>query len=286
MKTHGRIHEMLRIDAEALPASSAAGATSGMYDMANYDQALISVALGLRNASIGTISTVILDLMETSAVSAAPTSAAGGATGIQIGSAGNTAHAAAAGIRSLVFMAGTGSTTGETFRFGLGSDIVTFTWTSITSLTSVSTAWNSTMCYFGAGSAVEGSANTGPQLAIDSIQRALKSTAISIGGKNVFELSTPDTHSLVVRLKNSNQGNIMFANTAATESMVACPMEIAAAFSIRTDQLTATANKRFIGVKMTSVNQACAAAVTVIRAGGRYMPCSPKDFIGTLKVSS
>lgn len=286
MKTHGRIHEMLRVDAEALPTSSAAGSTSGMYDMSGYDQAFISVALGLRNASIGTISTVILDLMETSAVSAAPTSAAGGATGIEIGSAGNTAHAAAAGIRSIVFKTGTGSTTGETFRFGLGTDIVTFAWTSITSLTSVSTAWNSTMCYFGAGSAVEGSAATGPQLAMDSIQRALKSTAICIGGPNVFSLTTPSTDSMVIRTNNSNKGNIMFANTAATQSIVACPMEIVGGFSIRADKLTSTANKRFIGIKMTSSNQVAGAAVTVIRAGGRYMPCNPKDLIGTVKVVS
>jgi hypothetical protein len=44
------------------------------------------------------------------------------------------------------------------------------------------------------------------------------------------------------------------------------------AFDIKADQLTSTASKRYLGVKVSTAATSCRAAITVIRTGGRYMP--------------
>ena len=50
-------------------------------------------------------------------------------------------------------------------------------------------------------------------------------------------------------------------------------------FDIRADQLTSTANKRFISAKVSTASTACRAAVTVIRSGGRYLPPADGKYV-------
>jgi hypothetical protein len=284
------LSETLKLDFEALPASTVAGTTSGMYDMRDYDHAFIGVALGLKAASIATISTVWVDLMETSAVSAAPTSAAGGKTGIELGAPGNTSLPSTAGIKAVLMVADTGATTGELFHMGVGTNIVTLTFSSLTSYTSAGTWWTATAAYFGAGSAVETTADTGETGVLDSIRRVLQSTRLCIGGPHVWNFTTPSTDSMTIELVNppdkiiksaSTAGPLCmyFNNTMSTETVVARAGVVCGGFNIRADQMTSTASKRFIGVKLTSAAQAVGLGITVIRSKGRYMP---QGFIGKL----
>jgi hypothetical protein len=220
--------------------------------------------------------------METSAVTAAMTSACGAKTGIVIGSLGNTAIAANVGCKTIFLKMGTGTTTGETFHLGLGTDIVTFTFSSLATMIAVgatNTNIKATVAYFGSGSAIDSSANTGETLCLDNIRAILESTQCVIGGPNVFKITTPSTNSMTLGIANSTKGCWFFSNTASTETILGHAGEIACGFDIRSDQLTSTLNKRFIGVKMTSCAQAGGITVSVIRAQGRYMP---SGFVGKL----
>jgi hypothetical protein len=282
MINNGKLSETLKIDFETMVASTTGGTTSAPYDMSGFDRAFIGVSIGLRPASIATLSTVWVDLMETSAVTAAMTSACGAKTGIVIGSLGNTAIAANVGCKTIFLKMGTGTTTGETFHLGLGTDIVTFTFSSLATMIAVgatNTNIKATVAYFGSGSAIDSSANTGETLCLDNIRAILESTQCVIGGPNVFKITTPSTNSMTLGIANSTKGCWFFSNTASTETILGHAGEIACGFDIRSDQLTSTLNKRFIGVKMTSCAQAGGITVSVIRAQGRYMP---SGFVGKL----
>ena len=282
MINNGKLSELVKIDFEAMPSSTTAGTTSAPYDMRGYDRAFIGVTIGVRPASIATLSTVWVDLMETSAVTAAMTSACGAKTGIVIGSLGNTAIAANVGCKTILLKMGTGTTTGETFHVGLGTDIVTFTFSSLATMIAVgatNTNIKATQAYFGSGSAIDSSANTGETLCLDNIKAILASTQVCIGGPNMFNFSTPSTNSMSIQIANANKGCWFFSNTASTETILAMPGEIACGFDIRADQLTSTLNKRFIGVKMTTTAQIGGIGITVIRSNGRYMP---GGFVGKL----
>jgi len=233
-------------------------------------------------ATVSTMSTVWVDLMETSAVSAAPTSAAGSKTGIHLGALSNTAITATAGCRAIMFNVDTGATTAEAFHFGLGTKSVLFTFSSYATMIAPSTNYTATAAYFGAGSAVESTANTAEQLLLDNLKTSLMSTRLCIGGPNVFKFTTPSTDALLIEVVNSTSGPITFSNTMSTETIVGLCAEVAVGFDITADQLTSTLSKRFIGVKTSTTNQICQASVTVVRSKGRYIPCMPGNFVGVL----
>ena len=278
-----KLSESLKIDFEAMPSSTAAGTTSAPYDMAGYSDAFVGVAIGLRPASISTLTSaaanIVVDLMETSAVTAAMTSAAGGKTGITLGATGNTAITATAGCRSIFLKMGTDCTAGQTFHFGLGTVDVLFTQSTFGTMITPSSNYTATAAYFGQGSGLDSTANTAETIALDSIRTALSSTRLAIGGPNVFAFSTPSTNSMSIKVVNSDKGNITFSNTASTECILGYCGEVAGGFDIRSDQLTSTLAKRFIGVKMTTSAQIAGIGITVIRSKGRYMPA---NFAGKL----
>jgi hypothetical protein len=65
-------------------------------------------------------------------------------------------------------------------------------------------------------------------------------------------------------------GNLGMSDTA--DMMAASVQQAVGAFDISVDQMASTANKRYIGVKVSTLSTAAQAAVTVIRAGGSYLP--------------
>jgi len=198
MINNGKISENVKIDLEAFTASTAAGTStnvSGLYDMQEFDRAFIGVSLGVKAAAgITTLSSVWVDLVESSAASVVGTSACGAKTGIQIGTSCNTAISSTDGIKGFMFQSAsaasaTGSTTGDAFRLGLGTAIVTFTYSSLAAniaIGATNTNIKSTVAYFGSGSVVNTTADTGHTLLIDNLRNVLKSTQICFGGPNVF----------------------------------------------------------------------------------------------------
>jgi len=278
-----KISETHKISVESFLASSSAGegTTSGLYDMAGYDQAFLGVNIGIKG-TIATISTVWVDLMESSNVTTAPTSACGGRAGMVIGTLDNTAFTATAGVRAIILKMGdaggtTCTTTGDLFHIGLGTEVATLTWSTLTA-NLAATAWTATAAYFGA-QGVAATANTGQNLTLDSVRTALQSTRLSFGGQDVFKFTTPDTHTMIVEVINAKAGCFNFSNTVSTKTICARPSQIAAAFEIRSDQLTSTLNKRYVGLKTSTTNQAAQIGFTIIRTKGRYMPTG---FIGKM----
>ena len=269
-----KISEHCKINLETHLSSTTAGTTSGLYEMHDYDRAFIGVNIGIKG-TIATISTIWVDLMESSHVTAAPTSACGGKVGIQIGTLDNTLITATAGVKSLIMKMGdnggtTCTTTGDKFTIGLGTDVATLSWSTLTA-NLAATAWSATAAYFGA-QGVNATANTGQNLTLDSIRTALQSTRLRFGGPEVFKFTTLDTHVMLIETINSRCGAFNFNNTCSTKTVVARPANIAAGFEIRSDQLTSTLNKKYIGMKLSSSNQHATIGFTIIRSGGRYMP--------------
>ncbi len=279
MKTAGRIIEHLRVDSESEVGATVAGSSvSRLYDMRDYDQAafVFSMGLGTTNACIATCASVVVDLVESSAASVAGTTLIGGKATIAIGTTNNTAIPLTAGCQSIILMSGsaasaTAATTGDAFRFGTGTDVVTFTFSSEASMTDP-TAGNlsATQAYFGS-SVAAATAATGGTALIDSIIAALKSDILACGGPNVFRFSTPDTGSVRIEAVNST-APIFYNNTMATTRMVGWCAAAAVTIPVRADQLTATANKTLVGLRWTTLAQALGVNVTCIRSGGRYMP--------------
>ncbi len=278
-----KISETHKISVESFLSSTSAaeGTTSGLYDMTGYDQAFLGVNIGIKG-TIATISTIWVDLMESSHVTAAPTSACGGKVGIEIGTLNNTVITATAGVRALILKMGdaggtTCTTTGDLFHIGLGTEIATLTWSTLTA-NLAATAWTATAAYFGA-QGVDATANTGQNLTLNSVRTALQSTRLSFGGPDVFKFSTPDTHTMIVEVINAKAGPFNFSNTVSTKTIVARPSQIAAAFEIRSDQLTSTLNKKYVGLKTSTTAQPANIGFTIIRTKGRYMP---SGFIGKM----
>jgi hypothetical protein len=285
MKTHGRFVEQLRVDTESEVGATVAGSSaSRLYDMTNYDQAMFvfSMGLGTTNACIATCSSVVVDLVESSAASVAGTTLIGGKATIAIGTSLTTSIPLTAGCQAMILMSGsaasdTAATTGDSFRFGTGTNVVTFTFSSEASMINPTAAnQTSTQAYFGSGSAVNATAAGGGTLLVDSIIANLKSDVLCCGGPNVFKFSTGGTHTIRIEAVNSD-APIFYNNTMATTRLVGWCAAAAVTIPVRADQLTATANKKLVGLRWTTLAQAIGVNVTCIRGPGRYQP---SGFVG------
>lgn len=254
---NSKISEKVKINAEVIAPTSAAGATSLNYDMQNFDRVHIAAVLE------GTCSgPVTVDLMESSGATVAGSSAAGSKAGIALGGV-STLIPTSGGVRAIKMTPGT-ATTSETFRMAIGSGgNKAFTYTTSTALLN-SSAWASTNFYY--GSTVGSTVDTGLQLTLDSLKTALAST---IGFGNVFVFSTPTSASLGIKLMDSATGSIYFSNTNSSVVPLVEVNQAVCGFDICADELTSTANKRYVGVKVTSVSTGVGrVGVSVLRYGG------------------
>ena len=239
---YGKLSEKLKIDSEVLSLTSAAAAVSQNYDMSKYTDAYVLV-----NVEGDAAGGVTIDLTESSAATAAGTTAAGSKAGIVIGGTAATNIAAGSGVRDFTLTFSSASTDGNAFTLSLGTVTKKFTYTTSTA------AWaaGSTLQYatnINFGTTVGSTVNTGIAGSIDSLKTGLEST---LGfGTGVLTLTTPTTASIRIQLMDDAVG----------------------AFDIKADQLTSTANKRYLGVKVSTAATSCRAAITVIRTGGRYIP--------------
>lgn len=250
MKNHGNLSEHVKPSFEVKTISSSAGTTSLNYDMKDYRQALVAVNVR------GNYSTATVDLMESSASTVAGTSAAAGYGGVVVGGA-STLIPAAGGVREMTVTITTASTAGDTLTFSEGSNSYTLT-NANTTFTNVSTA-----LYF--GSTVGSTAATGLQLRMDSLKAALESTLVF--GDSVI-CSTGTTASLTIAAREC--GSLGFQTTLA--AYTAEVQQAVAVFDVNAEDMTTTANKRYLAAKISSISTAGQAGVTVIRTGGRYMP--------------
>lgn len=253
----GQITEKFKIDAEILSITSAAGATSQQYDLKNWDQALVAVLV--EGSYVGGVT---IDLMESSAATAAGSSAAGSKAGIVIGGTAAT-NIAAGGVRKMTLTCSS-ATANEYFTLSAGTVSRKFTYTTSTALHN-SSAWSATGgLYF--GSTVGSTVNTGIALSLDLLKAGIEST-IGFGGAIIC--STPATDAIRLEIADSAAGALGLTATAVMSAVVnqACGV-----FDINADALSA--GKRYIAAKVSTVSTACRAAVTVIRGGGRYLPAS------------
>lgn len=257
MTNNAKISEKAKVDSEILAISSAAGSTSLNYDMQDYRQALIAVNVQ------GNFSTATIDLMESSASTVAGTSAAGSKAGIVVGGA-STLVPVTGGVREMTLTITTATTDLDTLTISAGSVSKKFTNTTSTALHN-SSAWSSTNLYF--GSTVGSTVATGLQLTADSLQTAIDSTLAF--GAGVIVMSTGTTATLTLKAGDGVVGSLGFQTTVA--SFTAEINEAVGAFDLNADQMTSTANKRYLSAKVSSISTAGQAAVTVIRTGGRYM---------------
>ena len=255
-----KITDRLKIDAEIISITSAAGATSQNYDMQKYGQAafVVSVYGDLTGG-------ITLDLMESSAATAAGSSAAGGKAGIVIGGTAATNIASGSGVREITLTMGTASTTGQYFTLSAGTVTKKFTYTTSTAAwASGSTLQSATNLYF--GSTVGSTVDTGLQLSLDSLKTQIEST---LGFSGSLICSTLSTVTLQVRCADSAAGSI---GLSASAVMTAAVNQAAGVFNLQADQMTSTASKRYLSVKVSTASTTCRVAVDVIRDGGRYMP--------------
>lgn len=252
---HGKLSEKLKFDAEVLDISSASGATSILYDMRGYQQAFVSFAIN------GDFTTVVVDLMESSAATAAGTSAAGGKAGIVVGGV-STLISSTGGVRE--FTLTMTSATAESFYLTAGTvGPKMFTYGTSTALnTTASTAWTSTLAYF--GSTVGTTVNTGIQLSIDNLKTAIDHQF----GVGVFNYTSGTTASLGILLADQDKTGVGFQSTNAFYS--AAINQAVGGFNIDADQLTSTANKRYVAIKVATAVTACDVGVSVCRSGSRF----------------
>lgn len=255
----GKITEYNKIDLEVLGISSAAGATSQAYDMREYPQAAVIV-----NVEGSYAPGVTIDLMESSAATAAGSSAAASKAGIIIGGTAAT-YITDGGVRKMTLTMGTASTADEFFTLAAGTVTKKFTYTTSTAAwASGSTLQTATNLYF--GTTVGSTVNAGIQGSLDSLKTAIEST---LGFAGALVCSTPTTGTLMVEVADSAAGAL---GLTATAVMTALVNQAVGAFDIKADALTT--GKRYIAAKVSTASSACRAAVTVIRSAGRYLPAS------------
>jgi hypothetical protein len=261
---NAKISERFKQNLTMLAPTSAAGATSINFDMQGFDRALIAVTID------GTLTgPVTVDLMESSGATVDGTSAAGSKAGIAIGGV-STLIPTTGGVRAIKMTPGT-ATTSESFRMAIGSGgAKTFTYTTSTASLN-STAWTSTKIYY--GSTVGSTENTGLQFICDSLKTALAST---IGFGNIWSFSTPTTGTLGISLLDNATGGIYFSNTNSSVVPLVEVNRAMCGFDIRSEDLTSTANKRYLAVKVTSVTTGVGrAAVSVLREAMYAPPAFP-----------
>lgn len=253
------ISEKAKIDTEVLAVTTAAASTSLNYDMQGYNQALANVCI---ETTVG-ISTVTIDLMQSSAATVAGTSAAGSKAGMVLGGA-STLISTAGGVREMTLTITTASTATDTIR--LTGNGVAKTFTNINTTAGLNaTAWTSTALNF--GSTVGSTADTGLKTRMESLKTAVEST---LGFGTAVVCSTGSTATITIKAADGMAGSLGFATTVAT--VTALCNQMVGAFNIKDDELASTANKRYIGLKVSSASEITRAAVTVVRTGGDYMP--------------
>ncbi len=268
-----RVTDKIKIDAEHLAISSAAGATSLNYDMQNYHRAAAVVNISA-DGSANSFSTATIDLMESSGSTVAGTSAAGGSAGIVVGGAGTLVQSSVSGVRKMTLTFGTAASTGMQFTINLGTVSKTFEYTQATANFNA-TAQSATLSYYGATAA--SSANTGSQLAMGLLSSNVNST-LAFGGDLIC--STRTTASLTLQVADSADGRSLGFQDS-TGAMTASIHQAVGGFNIGADELTSTLNKRYVGVKVSSAATACGADVSIVRTGGRYNPPTFSGRLGT-----
>ena len=265
MKNNGLLSEHLKVNAEVLSITSAAGATSRNYDMQGHYQGLAVISVA-GNASQ---TPVTIDIMESSAATAAGTSALGSKSALTVGSSEDTSLPASRGVRAMTLTHGTDATgaTGDSIQIGVGGKTRTFVFSTSTALKSPNTtAWTSTKSYY--GSTVGSTVNTGAQLTVDSLISAINST-LNFG--DAIVCSTPTTNTLLLTLADHATGNLSFSATGATEGICMTDWNLAvAAFNVAQDELDSTANKRYASVKVSTGATALKCGVCIIREPARY----------------
>ena len=265
MKNNGLMSEHLKVNSEVLAITSGAGATSKNYDMQNFYQGMAIVAIA-GNASQTPIT---LDLMESSASTAAGTSALGSKAAITVGTSEDTSLPASRGVRAMTLTHGTGATgsTGDAIQIGIGGKTRTFVFSTSTALVSPNTtAWSSTKAYY--GSTVGSTVNTGAQLSVDSLIAAINST-LNFGDAVIC--STPTTNTVKLSLADHATGNLSFSATGATEGVCMTDWnEAVGAFNFSADELDSTANKRYVSLKVSSGATAIKCGVCIIRGPAKY----------------
>jgi len=255
----GKIVEYNKIDCEVLGISSAAGATSQAYDLREYPQAAVIV-----NVEGSYAPGVTIDLMESSAATAAGSSAAASKAGIVIGGTAAT-YITGGGVRKMTLTMGTASTADEYFTLTAGTVTKKFTYTTSTAAWAAgSTLQTATNQYF--GSTVGSTVNAGIQGSLDSLKTAIEST---LGFAGTLLCSTPTTGTLTVEVADSAAGAL---GLTATAVMTALVNQAVGCFDLKADALST--GKRYIAAKVSTASTACRAAVTLIRGGGRYMPAA------------
>lgn len=262
-----KINELVQVDCEAVTASTAASSSLN-YSMEHYDNAMLVAHL----ESTG-FTTATVDLMESSGATVAGTSAAGSKAGVVIGAQGGTGITTAGGVR-VATLTLTTNTTGNkpSIRIGIGEDWRTFTYTTSTAQAGKTTAYT-TVIYF--GSTVGATANTGLQLPLNDLATAINNAAAFNGDINV---STGTTATIKLALKDTADGPLAITGDTGITITV---QDAAAAFNLRAAELDSTANKKYLGLKVSTVGVAAAKAYTIVRGPGRYMPGKFKGYVST-----
>ena len=260
MIDNAKISEKLKINSEVLGVSSGAGTTSQNYDMAQYDKGFVSFCLQ------GDFTTVVVDLMQSSASTVAGTSAAAGKTGIVVGGV-STLINSTDGVTQFTFTMSSATGSGAASGFSLTAGTVgpkLFAYDTSTALDSTaSTAWTSTLAYF--GSTLGSTVNTGIQLSIDNLK-----TAIDHQFPGVFTMASGTTANLQLTLRDQSAGSIGFGTTNAFYA--ATVNQAVGAFDFAAEDLTSTLGKRYVSIKVATAVTSVDVGVTMVRSGARYSP--------------
>lgn len=254
MKNNGMVSDHMKINSEVLTITSAAGSTSGAYDMSVCGNALFNVCAN------GTFSTITLDLMQGTAATAAGSSAAGGSVGIVIGGP-STLIPVTGGARKLTLTLGTAATASSTWSLSVGGVTKQFQYTTSTA-SNLSSAQSSTNLYYGC--TVGSTVDTGIQLSADALATAITST---LGFGSVLNVSSGTTATLVITMNDSATGSLGLASTDGNV-VSAVVNEAVGAFNIGNDELS-TGGNRYVKVKASTASTSVKLGVTVIRTGMR-----------------
>lgn len=259
MNSNIRISDRVKVDTEELDISSAAGATSIKFDMSDHNHALLTACIA------GTFTSAVVDLMGSTAATAAGSSAAGGKAGITIGSLGSTGISTAGGVRKITLTIGTASTTNDVWTFGVGTRTRRFQYTTSTALHNA-TAWTTALLYYGA---TEGATVAdGIDNSIGLLTSAMNST---LAFPNMLDIATASTVALQISARDDALGPLSLSSGGANVASVAVN-EAAVGFDISAAELSTVAGKSWVGLKISSASTACTVGITCMRAPGRYMP--------------
>jgi len=255
---NAKISERIKVDVEQLALTTGAQGSIA-YDMQNYDRALFMASVF---STLG-VSSQVVDLWETSAATVTGTTAAGGKAGIEIGSTVSTAVPVTRGCRELLV---TPATVTGSFVLSYGTVTKTFTHSTVAA-NLLSSAWTSTLLYF--GSTIDSTSEGSLQGHCATIKAAVESTR---GFANILTCSTPSTGQVVIKCaSNDANANLGFSSTAAT-AIAGLPLRCVVGFELQAEELTSTANKRYLGVTFGAHANASQMSVVVVREGGRFKP--------------